>query len=94
MSKLTINTTGMQQIRTRMATLSRNVAESMVQGARLVVPVRTGQLQSSIEVQQRDQETYAVVANTAYAAIVERDQPYMRTALDNLPLYIIRNRGI
>ena len=66
------------------------IADSIIQGAQSVVPVRTGRLRDSIGVKEKTDRSLTVAADTEYAAAIEFGtgsrpaQPYLLPQSDRM----------
>jgi HK97 gp10 family phage protein len=90
MNTFKLNPNGVNQINNLALQLFERLANEVKEEAKLIVPVKTGKLRESIEINKEDQENIKIGSKVDYAIFVELGtikqsaQPFLRPAIDNI----------
>lgn len=91
-SKLNINNTGVDSIKRLMDKMLLGVASAIGADAQRLAPSSSGTLRNSIRAESTGSLSAAVGSDLPYAIYVEESTNFLSRPLDNLDLYVMRNR--
>ena len=82
--KITLNQAGIENIKLKADEYTKTIGDEVVNEAKTLAPVDTGQLRDSITNDKQGQGEYKIIANATYSLFVELKTRFLASALNNI----------